>query len=181
MPKQQLLKSPLLLWITGGEILHPAFYSYLPAGLLFLCGRARASALLFSSPSARALRVCRSVCGRKRQCVPVKKSLHVLVAQHDLCVWVCRACASTHTGIAAGTASAWLMDHAMHSFVSADHNTPLSSTHTVQHALEIRGAPWNCNVFLNSVWASVQELACMAPADCDQLHIPHHTVPCCGC
>lgn len=133
MPKQQLLKSPLLLWITGGEILHPAFYSHLPAGLLFLCGRARASALLFSSPPPFERWLC--VClwgwggGRQRQRVPVKKSLHVLVAQHDLCVPVCRARASTGIAAcaagAAGAAGAWLPDHAMHSFLSADRHTLL--------------------------------------------------------
>ena len=43
--QSQSLKSPLLLWITGGAILHPAFFSYLPPGLLLLCGSNCASAL----------------------------------------------------------------------------------------------------------------------------------------
>lgn len=95
MPKQQSLKSPLLLWITGGEILHPAFYSYLPPGLLFLCGRECASVSVSSTPPGPALLVCLH---ERRGGVGVSEGgresvfpacVHALVARCDLCasVW----------------------------------------------------------------------------------------------
>lgn len=89
-----MLKSPLVLWITGGEILHPAFYSYLPSGLLFLCGRERASALPLHLPQ-NVPWLCVSVrgCGieRNRECVPVceQESSNVLVDRLDLCACPC--------------------------------------------------------------------------------------------
>lgn len=77
------------------------------------------------------------LCVWQRVCVPVKKSLHVLVAQRDLCAPVCVCCARacTHAGIAAcavlhnvcapHAAGSWLIDHPTQSFLStADHNTP---------------------------------------------------------
>lgn len=83
VPKQQSLKSPLLLWITGGEILHHAFYSYLPPGASApLWQRACLCLCLFISLSTSSS--CVSVRGgvgkMERQCVPVQKSLHALVA-----------------------------------------------------------------------------------------------------
>lgn len=72
MPKQQPLKSPLLLCITGGVIPHPAFYSYLPRGLLVLCSRECASALPLYLPQDEL--GCVSASG--------------LVARHDLCMFV---------------------------------------------------------------------------------------------
>lgn len=81
------------------------------------------SALFISLSSSSG---CVSDCGgagEKRVCVPVKKSLNVLIAQRDLCapVRVCRARACTHAGIAAcavshnvcapHAAGSWLIDH----------------------------------------------------------------------
>lgn len=60
---QKSLKRPLLPWITGGEILHPVFYFYLPSGLLLLCGTAR----VFSSAAHPPLLECLTVGVRGRR------------------------------------------------------------------------------------------------------------------
>lgn len=121
MPKQQSLKSPLLLSITGGEILHPAFYSYLPPGLLFLCGRECASV---SSTPPRPAPV---VCLRERRGVGVIKGgeervflacVHVLlVAQFDLCASVrerLRALVHMHASLHAAVSTAQIVFCAPH-------------------------------------------------------------------